>query len=165
MLPTMKHLGGSLIVLGIAACAFAEPEAESKAVPGVDQAIPPRIAKLEAPEATDFKHGIVMAVGTPSDLAQKHVLLGLNHLHGGWEFQASRHFATAMKADPDCLLAHWGMAMAILDSSPENASARKAVIDRLIALLEAGQRHRAACGDRRAAQIPDRRIRGSGRQL
>ncbi len=107
--------------------------------PTVEEAIPQRITKLKPPQLMEFPGGIVMAVSTSSEAAQKHVLNGLNHLHGGWEFEASRHFATAMKEDPDCLLAHWGMTMAVLDSPPENAGTRKAVVERMIALLEAGQ--------------------------
>jgi len=141
----MKHVRGSLIALFLAGATFAQdvPKVDGDPpkhqVPDVEQAIPAGLKNLRAPQIIDFKGGIVMAVGTSSELTQKHVLQGLNHLHGGWEFEASRHFAIAMKEDPDCLLAHWGMAMAILDSSPETAAARKACIERLVALVEAGQ--------------------------
>ncbi|MDX1679309.1 MAG: tetratricopeptide repeat protein [Akkermansiaceae bacterium] len=108
-------------------------------LPKADDAIPSRVAALDAPATMDFPGGIRMAVSTSSKLAQKHVLQGLNHLHGGWELEATRHFAAAMREDPDCLLAHWGMAMALLDTSPENAKPRKIVVDRLIHLLDAGQ--------------------------
>ncbi|HEX5790317.1 MAG TPA: tetratricopeptide repeat protein, partial [Luteolibacter sp.] len=71
--------------------------------------------------------------------AQQHVLQGLNHLHGGWEFEAARHFACAMQKDPDCLMAHWGLVMSLLDASPEYAEARKAAVDRLLYLTDLNQ--------------------------
>ena len=140
----MKKLCGALLLLhhiGLVNAQDATPEphpAEVRATPPVEETIPERVNKLGKPHSIEFPEGIMMAISTPNDLAQKHVLYGLNHLHGGWEFQASRHFATAMKEDPNCLIAHWGMAMAILDSTPENAAPRKALVNRLIALLEAG---------------------------
>ena len=108
----MKCICGILILstcLGLAVAQEAAPEepaVEAKKLPSVEEAIPPRVAALNAPKPFDFPGGIVMAVSTPSEKAQKHVVNGLNHLHGGWEFEASRHFAAAMKEDPDCLLAH-----------------------------------------------------------
>lgn len=116
-----------------------EPESKAKQVADIQESIPEVIKALMSPQAMDFPGGITMAVGTPNEIAQKHVLQGLNHLHGGWEFEAGRHFAEAIRKDPDCLLAHWGMAMAMLDAGPESAPARKAVIERMVALLDAGK--------------------------
>lgn len=80
-----------------------------------------------------------MAVSAATEKAQEHVLQGLNHLHGGWEFEASRHFAVAMREDPECLLAHWGMVMSLLNPSPETGPARNAATDRLLHLVEIGR--------------------------
>lgn len=143
MLRHVKALCATLATLWTLAPLHAAPEPEpennAKQVADIQQAIPEVIKALVSPRAMDFPGGITMAVGTPDKIAQKHVLQGLNHLHGGWEFEAGRHFAEAMRKDPDCLLAHWGMAMAMLDAGPENARARKAVIERLVALLDAGK--------------------------
>lgn len=136
---TSRDFAPLLLLFWLAGFSTLLAEDSKPQAPAVEQAIPALIRELKPPSVTDFKGGIVMAVSTPSELAQKHVQQGLNHLHGGWEFEASRHFAAAMKEDPDCLLAHWGMAMAILDSSPETKVARKAVIERLVLLLEASQ--------------------------
>lgn len=108
-------------------------------IPGIADAIPGPVAALGKPAMMDFEGGIRMAVSTTSELAQQHVLQGLNHLHGGWEFEASRHFAAAMREDPECLLAHWGMIMALLQSSPESHGARVAATERLLGLLENGK--------------------------
>jgi len=107
--------------------------------PAVADAIPESIRALGEPEFFKFKNGVSLLVMTDSQLAQDHVNQGLNHLHGGWETEAARHFAAAMTADPDCLLAHWGMVMSLLTPSPETGPARNAATDRLLALIEAGR--------------------------
>jgi len=105
----------------------------------VEDAIPAAIKTLEKPIMRSFPGGFQMAVSSSSEVAQEHVNQGLNNLHGGWEFEASRHFAVAMREDPDCLLAHWGMVMALLNPSPETGEARNAATDRLLALIEQGK--------------------------
>jgi tetratricopeptide (TPR) repeat protein len=106
--------------------------------PAVNAAIPAAVQALGKPASRVFPGGIRMAVSAASEEVQGHVNQGLNHLHGGWEFEASRHFAAAMRGDPDCLLAHWGMAMCLLNPTPENKDARVAAIDRMLVLLERG---------------------------
>lgn len=105
----------------------------------VEAAIPAPVKALGIPAMMNFPGGIAMAVSTTSENAQAHVNQGLNHLHGGWEFEASRHFAAAMREDPDCLLAHWGMVMALLNPTPETGDARNAATDRLLFLVDHGQ--------------------------
>ena len=90
----------------------------------------------------NFPAGIRMAVSTTSEEAQAHVNQGSTTSTGGWEFEASRHFAAAMREDPECLLAHWGMVMALLNPSPETGPARNAATDRLLGTRQSGQRHR-----------------------
>lgn len=82
--------------------------------------------------------GVTMAVSASSDAVQARVLLGFNHLHAGWEFEAGRCFAAAMQADPECLPAHWGMAMTLLSPTPETTPARQAVLLRILDLVERG---------------------------
>ncbi len=43
-----------------------------------------------------------------------------------------------MEDDPECLLAHWGMVMALLTPSPETNEARNAATERLLHLVEQG---------------------------
>ena len=107
-------------------------------LPDVEAAIPAPVKALGIPAMMNFPGGIEMAVSTSSEKAQAHVNQGLNHLHGGWEFEASRHFAAAMREDPDCLLAHWGMVMALLNPTPETGDARNAATDRLLHLVDHG---------------------------
>ena len=90
-------------------------------LPDMEAAIPDSVKALAEPAMTSFPGGIQTAVTAVTEKAQTHVNQGLNHLHGGWEFEASRHFAAAMREDPECLLAHWGMLMSLLSPSPETA--------------------------------------------
>ena len=105
----------------------------------VEDAIPGPVKALGVPAMMNFPFGIRMAISASTENAQAHVIQGLNHLHGGWEFEASRHFAAAMREDPDCLLAHWGMVMSLLSPSPETGDARNAATDRLLSLIEQGK--------------------------
>lgn len=107
--------------------------------PDVEAAIPDSVKALGEPAMMNFPAGIHMAVTAATEKAQAHVNQGLNHLHGGWEFEASRHFAAAMREDPDCLLAHWGMVMSLLNPSPETGPARNAATDRLLDLVDQGK--------------------------
>lgn len=108
-------------------------------MPDVSEAIPETIRVLGEPEFFPFQNGVRILVLTNNQFVQDHVNQGLNHLHGGWETEAARHFAAAMIADPDCLIAHWGMVMSLLTPSPETGPARNAATDRLLALVDQGK--------------------------
>lgn len=108
-------------------------------MPEVVDAIPETIRALGEPDFFPFENGVRILVLTDNPSAQDHVNQGLNHLHGGWETEAARHFAFAMTADPNCLMAHWGMVMALLTPSPETGPARNAATDRLLSLVEQGK--------------------------
>ena len=109
-------------------------------LPDVEAAIPGPVKALGKPAMMEFPGGIQMAVSAATRRgAGLTVNQGLNHLHGGWEFEASRHFAAAMREDPECLLAHWGMVMALLNPSPETGPARNAATDRLLYLVDQGK--------------------------
>ena len=117
----------------------AEPTAFSNDASAVEDAIPGPVKALGEPSMMSFPGGIVMAVTASGEKAQAHVLQGLNHLHGGWEFEASRHFAAAMREDPECLLAHWGMIMTALAPTPETGPARDVAEERLLDLVDQGK--------------------------
>lgn len=108
-------------------------------MPPVEKAIPVPVKALGEPANFDFHGGFYQAVTAATEEAQSHVIQGMNHLNGGWEFEASRHFAAAMKEDPECLLAHWGMVMCLLSPSPETDEARIAASERLIELINEGK--------------------------
>jgi tetratricopeptide (TPR) repeat protein len=113
----------------------ANPPAET---PPIADCIPLPIKKLGPPAIFPFHKGLVTAISATTETAQLHTLQGLNHLHGGWEFEAMRHFAAAMEEDPRCLMAHWGMVMAMLSPSPETDTHRLATTNRLLELIDDG---------------------------
>jgi tetratricopeptide (TPR) repeat protein len=131
MIPAMK----AWLAAAVAGIIGWLPAAE---ISSVEDAIPSPVKIVAKPGITPVQGGIRMAVTAATDEAQSHVNLGLNHLHGGWEFEASRHFAEAMRQDPDCLLAHWGMVMSLLSPSAETIAARNAATDRMLHLLDEG---------------------------
>ncbi|MEI7955946.1 MAG: hypothetical protein WCJ66_12315, partial [Verrucomicrobiota bacterium] len=120
--------------LALGLCSYAS----GKEAPPLEDAIPASVKALAAPTPREFPGGITLAVTAASDEAQAAVIQGLNHLHAGWEFEASRHFALAMRADPHCLLAHWGMAMSLLVPTPPTSKARHAAVERMLDLLDQG---------------------------
>lgn len=130
-----------LAAVTMAAGAAAETAASTAVVEvsDVESAIPAPVKALGTPAMMNFPAGVRIAVSAATAEAQAHVIQGLNHLHGGWDFEASRHFAAAMREDPDCLLAHWGMVMSLLNPSPETGEARNAATDRLCTLIENGK--------------------------
>lgn len=108
-------------------------------IPSVAACIPPWISAAEKPSKFPFHNGLAIAIIAANETAQTHTLQGLNHLHGSWDFEASRHFAVAMQADPRCLMAHWGMIMSMLATSPETDSYRLLTTQRLLELVEDGE--------------------------
>jgi len=115
-----------------------ESAVETK-VPPVSAMIPAAVAAVPEPAIRDFQGGLTMAITAFNPETQAHVVLGLNYLHGGWEFEAARHFAAAAKLEPDCLMAHWGMALALFAPNPETSGQRDAAVDRMLALVDAGK--------------------------
>ena len=121
----MRFLTVLLASLGLA---FAAEEPVPKAeepVPEVDAVISDRVAKLPEPAAPLIPKGITMAVTAADPKAQQHVLDGVANLHGSWDFEAYRHFCAALKLDPECLMAHWGVVMALIDPEPDIRRARR----------------------------------------
>jgi tetratricopeptide (TPR) repeat protein len=139
----MPKLLACLILLVISLPLFAQDvaveEKLSNELPGVESCIPKAVSDLRAPSVFPFHNGLITAVTAATRLAQTQTLQGLNHLHGGWEFEASRHFAIAMKEDPRCLMAHWGMLLCILSPNPETDDCRFAVTERMLQLVNDGE--------------------------
>lgn len=132
-----------LALLAFQVSAFSEDitpvNPEDKELPKVEECIPPWVTATGKPSTFPFHNGLIVAIITESKTAQIHTLQGLNHLHGGWDFEAIRHFATAMQADPKCIMAHWGMIMSMLATSPETDSYRLATSQRLLQLMSDGE--------------------------
>ena len=125
-------------VLWTCVSAQAEEEKSEEKVPGVGSVFSERLKEMPAPKAPSVGKGLVMAVTTSDPKAQEDVLRGLVCVHGGWDFEGYRHFCEALKKDPDCLMAHFGVLLSLLQADLEMAEAKSAALDRLLALVEAG---------------------------
>lgn len=127
---------------GFATCIGQQEPAEKAKpdkLPSVAECIPESVSKLGPPSVFAFQDGLVTAVSAATDNAQIHTVQGLNHLHGGWDFEAMRHFAVALKEDPRCLMAHWGMIISMLSPSPETDACRFAAMNRMLQLIDDGE--------------------------
>jgi len=58
-------------------------------------------------------------------------------IHGMWDFEAYRFFVEAAKKDPDCLMAYWGIVLALADPHHEFKVQRAAAMDRMFDLADA----------------------------
>ena len=72
------------------------PAATAKAFT-LDQVIHPRVTKMRVPISRAEVVGIQMTVSSPSAKAREHVLQGFAMIHAQWDFEAYRHFCTALK--------------------------------------------------------------------
>jgi tetratricopeptide (TPR) repeat protein len=125
----MRFLSVLLVSAGLALAA-------EDSVPEVEAVISERVRKLPVPAAAPVPKGITMAVTATDPKAQQHVLDGVANLHGGWDFEAYRHFCAALAIDPDCLMAHWGVVMSLISPEPDLLDERVAALRRMVALVE-----------------------------
>jgi tetratricopeptide (TPR) repeat protein len=102
----------------------------------VEDVIHPVVLKLGKPKIIAALGEGHMAISSSSEIAATHVAQGLGRMNASWDFEAYRHFCEAVKADPDCLMAYWGIAMSLAGSQHEFFSERKVAVDRMLDLLE-----------------------------
>lgn len=107
-------------------------------MPKVGEVISKEVAALPEPKPPAVAKGVTMAVTTSEEAAQTHVHQGLTCLHAGWDFEAYRHFCAALEKDPRCLMAHWGAAMSLLQSTSDLMDERNAALDRMLSLVDQG---------------------------
>ncbi len=96
----------------------------------------------------EHEHGIVDFPISCNDEAQVEFETALGHLHHMMYEQARPHFEAAAEADPDCAMAHWGIAMTSFQplwhpTSPEDLERGKAAIERAHELDAPTDRERA----------------------
>lgn len=99
--------------------------------------IHPVIAKLSPPEFVDEIVTIPMAISSTSALASRHVQQGLAFIQAAWDFEAYRHFCAALQLDPDCLMAYWGIGLALAAPNNEFSKERQIAVMRMIELVDA----------------------------
>ena len=122
----------------------------------VEDVIHPVVLKLGKPKVIAALGEGHMAISSSSEIAASHVAQGLGRMNASWDFEAYRHFCEAVKADPDCLMAYWGIAMSLAGSQHEFFSERKVAVDRMLDLLEseiAAKKIRWSDLEKRYAQV------------
>lgn len=125
-------------VFATACLADEVPEAaESMEVPKAEDLISER-ALLPPPKPPAVPKGVVMAISSTDVRAQESVRHGMVCLHTGWDFEAYRHFCMALRADPDCLMAHWGIALSLVHGNRDMDEQRRGALDRMLALVDEG---------------------------
>ena len=112
-----------------------EPVAEEFSV---DSVIAPSVAKLKPPEWYPNLVSWEPAVSASSEMVQKRVAQGMSLIHAGWDFEAYRHFVEAVKEDPECLMAYWGISLALANPDSEVVEVRMAAVTRMLDLVKAG---------------------------
>ncbi|MGB6220572.1 tetratricopeptide repeat protein [Haloferula sp.] len=133
----MRMKMGLLALLATGSLAMAEEE-EKVVVPGVDAVISELLEGFPAPEAPPVGKGVVMAVTTSDKSVQEDIQRGLACVHAGWDLEGYRHFCEALKKDPDCLMAHFGVVVSLMQADLEMADEKQAAFDRMLALAEEG---------------------------
>lgn len=99
--------------------------------------IHPVIAKLPPPVFHDKLETEKMVIYSSSREAQRHVLQGMALIQAAWDFEAYRHFCEAVKLDPDCVMAYWGIGLALAAPNNEFSAQRMLAVDRMLDLVEA----------------------------
>lgn len=112
--------------------------ASAEKMPDIEKMLLPHVKPASAEYFLAEPTGIKMAITAKSPKAQEHVLRGLNLIHGGWDYRAYQHFIAALKSDPDCLMAHFGVVFSLLDGDSEYNEPRAVAIERALALIKAG---------------------------
>ncbi|MBB5350587.1 tetratricopeptide (TPR) repeat protein [Haloferula luteola] len=111
---------------------------EVPAMPEVAALIAPQVAALPDPAPPAVKGGVKMTITALNREVQQAVCDGLTCLHAGWDFEAYRHFVKALEGDPDCLMAHWGVGLALLHGSDDFSEEREAALNRILGLVDRG---------------------------
>src|SRR5262245_22096500 len=84
----------------------------------------------------DQQLGIVHFDTSCNEVAQRRFDRGMRYQHSFWYLPAKEVFEEALKADPTCAIAHWGIALALLDN-PHNAIPRPNLAPGLAAIQKA----------------------------
>ncbi|MEO1857843.1 MAG: tetratricopeptide repeat protein [Rubritalea sp.] len=121
----------SFLAVGFAQEAF--PVAEVFDVKGV---IAAPVAKLAVPAMLPQTGEPQLLVFSSSLEAQKHVRQGFALIHASWDFEAYRHFTTALEADPQCLMAYCGIVLSLTSPRHEFNEQRAVSYNRMLTLAE-----------------------------
>lgn len=97
----------------------------------IPSALPSFTSTPELNEESDAPQSFFMAVASNSPEAQKETLRGIHHLLCFWDEAARLSFAKALKLDPNCCMAHWGMIMSSISPTDEANSMKEESLNNL----------------------------------
>ena len=123
----MKLLPYLLLILTCQSL-YAEPTTATCRCCLLNRVYAPYLKDLPPPKITYPEPTCTLAITTQSAECQKWFNQGLCHLHGFWEFEAYRCFLQAVKADPECAMAYWGIGMSLPGKQPESLKERTAAL-------------------------------------
>src|SRR5947209_19142190 len=96
----------------------------------------PPSSPLLAQGELDQQLGTVHLQTSCNEVAQRRFDRGMRYQHSYWYLNAKEVFEEALKADPDCAMAQWGIAMTLLDN-PHNPIPRPNLAPGLAAIQKA----------------------------
>ncbi|SHK05200.1 Tetratricopeptide repeat-containing protein [Rubritalea squalenifaciens DSM 18772] len=102
----------------------------------VNSVIAEPVAKLPEPRFWNGVGELNLLVFTEDESVRKHVNQGFVLLHASWDFEAYRHFTTALKKDPNCLMAYCGLVLSVANPTHEWKAERAKAFNRMITLSE-----------------------------
>jgi tetratricopeptide (TPR) repeat protein len=91
---------------------------------------------LVAQSDVDQQLGTLHFKTSCNEIAQRRFDRAMRYQHSYWYLNAKEVFEEALKADPDCAMAYWGIAMTLLDN-PHNAIPRGSLAPGLAAIQKA----------------------------
>lgn len=127
-----KHVLLACSLMGLPASAQEKFDCKSVIAPPILAMAAPKMWEGEGRNIGELN----IPVSTNDDLVQKHVRQGFALLHAQWDVEAYRHFAAALKRDPDCLMAYCGVVMSLLNPQHEWKEHRARAINRMLSLAE-----------------------------
>lgn len=77
-----------------------------------------------------------LLVFTPSEVARVNVRKGFLLINTSWDFEAYRHFSSALRADPECLMAYCGVVLSLTNPEHEFKEQRAVAFNRMLSLAE-----------------------------
>src|SRR4051794_19158196 len=91
---------------------------------------------LFAQDNVDQQLGTLHFKTSCNDVAQRRFDRGMRYQHSFWYVNAKEVFEEAIKADPTCAMAHWGIALTLMDN-PHNPIPRANLAPGLAAITKA----------------------------
>ena len=129
----MKWILACSIALSVVVLAEEKASSVTFDVKGV---IAAPVARLGKPAMLPQTGASQLVVFSSSVEAQEHVRQGFALVHASWDFEAYRHFATAVQADSQCLMAYCGIVLSLVSPQHEFREQRAKAYNRMLTLAE-----------------------------